>query len=100
VDWEGGGSAAPSFGSNKSPPSRSLFLIQKKKKKTNYLSFYIAVLIKQSEKERLINNRDDYLIDSFNQSVINITIRESSSSSEIPARSAKVQGMGLTRVRR
>jgi hypothetical protein len=99
VDWEGGGSAAPSFGSNKSPPSRSLFLIQKKKK-TNYLSFYIAVLIKQSEKERLINNRDDYLIDSFNQSVINITIRESSSSSEIPARSAKVQGMGLTRVRR
>ena len=99
MDWEGGGSAAPSFGSNKSPPSRSLFLIQKKKK-TNYLSFYIAVLIKQSEKERLINNRDDYLIDSFNQSVINITIRESSSSSEIPARSAKVQGMGLTRVRR
>lgn len=91
----------PHLGQTSLPPLVLSFSF-KKKKKTNYLSFYIAVLIKQSEKERLINNRDDYLIDSFNQSVINITIRESSSSSssEIPARSAKVQGMGLTRVRR
>lgn len=90
----------PHLGQTSLPPLVLSFSFKKKKKKTNYLSIYIAVLIKQSEKERLINNRDDYFIDSFNQSVINITIRESSSSSEIPARSAKVQGRGLTRVRR
>jgi hypothetical protein len=43
VDWEGGGSAAPSFGSNKSPPSRSLFLIQKKKKDKLFIFLYSSV---------------------------------------------------------
>ncbi|KAJ6921278.1 hypothetical protein NC652_015242 [Populus alba x Populus x berolinensis] len=44
VDWEGGGSAAPSFGSNKSPPSRSLFLIQKEKKKDKLVIYLYSSL--------------------------------------------------------